>query len=54
MIGEAPRKPGLWLAFGSQHIGFSTGPVTGEILAALICGEKPIADPEPFAPARYL
>ncbi len=54
MIGEAPRNPGLWLAFGSQHIGFATGPVTGEILAALICGEKPIADPAPFAPARYL
>ncbi|KFC63407.1 putative D-amino-acid dehydrogenase, FAD dependent [Bosea sp. LC85] len=54
MIGEAPRNPGLWLAFGSQHIGFATGPVTGEILAALICGERPIADPEPFAPARYL
>ncbi|MGO4669951.1 NAD(P)/FAD-dependent oxidoreductase [Bosea sp. 2RAB26] len=54
MIGEAPRNPGLWLAFGSQHIGFATGPVTGEILAALICGEKPIADPAPFAPTRYL
>ncbi|MGO4675853.1 NAD(P)/FAD-dependent oxidoreductase [Bosea sp. 2YAB26] len=54
MIGEAPRNPGLWLAFGSQHIGFATGPVTGEILAAQICGEKPIADPAPFAPTRYL
>lgn len=54
MIGEAPRNPGLWLAFGNQHIGFSTGPVTGEILAALVCGETPPADPAPFAPTRYL
>lgn len=54
MIGEAPRNPGLWLAFGNQHIGFSTGPVTGEILAALVAGEKPPADPEPFSPRRYL
>ncbi len=54
MIGEAPRHPGLWLAFGNQHIGFSTGPVTGEILAAMVTGEKPIADPAPFAPGRYL
>ncbi len=54
MIGEAPRKPGLWLAFGNQHIGFSTGPVTGEILAALVTGETPIADPAPFSPRRYL
>jgi len=54
MIGEAPQNPGLWLAFGNQHIGFSTGPVTGEILAALVAGETPIADPTPFAPERYL
>lgn len=54
MIGEAPRHPGLWLAFGNQHIGFSTGPVTGEILAALVAGETPVADPAPFAPGRYL
>jgi D-amino-acid dehydrogenase len=54
MIGEAPRNPGLWLAFGHQHIGFSTGPITGEIVAALVCGETPPADPKPFAPGRYL
>jgi D-amino-acid dehydrogenase len=54
MIGEAPRHPGLWLAFGNQHIGFSTGPVTGEILAALVAGETPVADPTPLAPGRYL
>lgn len=54
MIGEAPKNPGLWLAFGNQHIGFSTGPVTGEILAALVAGEKPVADPAPFSPGRYL
>lgn len=54
MIGEAPRHPGLWLAFGNQHIGFSTGPVTGEILAALMAGEAPPVDPTPFRPGRYL
>lgn len=54
MIGEAPRNPGLWLAFGNQHIGFSTGPVTGEVLAAMVTGEEPLADPAPFRPERYL
>lgn len=54
MIGEAPRHPGLWLAFGSQHIGFSTGPITGEIIAAMVCGEKPPIDPTPFRPGRYI
>jgi D-amino-acid dehydrogenase len=54
MIGEAPGHPGLWLAFGNQHIGFSTGPITGETIAALISGETPPVDPMPFAPGRYL
>lgn len=54
MIGEAPRNPGLWLAFGNQHLGFSTGPITGELVAAQVCGEKPPVDPTPFAPGRYI
>ncbi|WP_376985241.1 NAD(P)/FAD-dependent oxidoreductase [Bosea sp. R86505] len=54
MIGEAPRNPGLWLAFGNQHLGFSTGPITGEIVATLVCGETPPVDPTPFAPGRYI
>lgn len=54
MIGEAPRNPGLWLAFGNQHLGFSTGPITGEMVAALVCGEKPPIDPTPFRPGRYI
>jgi D-amino-acid dehydrogenase len=54
MIGEAPGHPGLWLAFGNQHIGLTTGPITGEIIAALVCEETPPIDPKPFAPGRYL
>lgn len=54
MIGEAPRNPGLWLAFGTQHIGFSTGPIIGEMIAAMIKGETSPADPKPFRPERYI
>ncbi len=54
MIGEAPRNPGLWLAFGNQHIGFSTGPITGELIATMVCGENPPIDPRPFRPERYI
>lgn len=54
MIGEAPRHPGLWLAFGNQHIGFSTGPITGEMIAAMVCGETPPIDPTAFRPGRYI
>jgi len=54
MIGPAPRHPRLWLAFGNQHIGFTTGPATGDAIAAMIAGAKPSFDTSAFAPTRYL
>ena len=54
MIGACPGHPGLWLALGHQHIGFSTGPGTGELLAQLMAGEAPDIDPQPFSPERFL
>src|SRR5215475_11335033 len=54
MIGPAPGHSGLWLAFGNQHIGFTTGPATGEAIAAMISGAKPGFDTSAFSPARYL
>ncbi|MEH2586874.1 NAD(P)/FAD-dependent oxidoreductase [Bradyrhizobium sp. AZCC 1721] len=54
MIGPAPRHAGLWLAFGNQHIGFTTGPATGAAIAAMIGGASPPYDVTPFAPARYI
>jgi D-amino-acid dehydrogenase len=53
MIGRSARYPTLWLAFGHQHIGFSTGPGTGDLLAALMLGEPTPIDPAPFAPSRW-
>jgi glycine/D-amino acid oxidase-like deaminating enzyme len=54
MIGPAPRHSGLWLAFGNQHIGFTTGPATGAAIAAMISGAPPPFDAMAFAPSRYL
>ena len=54
MIGPAPRHSGLWLAFGNQHIGFTTGPATGAAIAAMIGGETPPFEVGPFSPSRYL
>jgi D-amino-acid dehydrogenase len=54
MIGKAPRHQGLWLAFGNQHIGFTTGPATGSAIAAMIAGEAPSFDTSAFAPSRYI
>jgi D-amino-acid dehydrogenase len=54
MIGPAPRHSGLWLAFGNQHIGFTTGPATGAAIAAMIGGGTPSFDAGAFSPSRYL
>lgn len=54
MIGECPGHDALWLALGHQHIGFSTGPGTGDLLAQLMLGEPPAIDPHPFRPQRFL
>ncbi|WGS01333.1 FAD-binding oxidoreductase [Bradyrhizobium sp. ISRA443] len=54
MIGPAPRHRGLWLAFGNQHIGFTTGPGTGAAIAAMIAGSAPPFDTQAFAPSRYI
>ena len=54
MIGPAPRHPGLWCAFGNQHIGFTTGPATGAAIAAMISGDEPGFDASAFAPDRYI
>ncbi len=54
VIGLAPRSRNLWLAFGHQHIGFSTGPGTASLLGALMTGEEPPIDAAPFRPDRFL
>ena len=54
IIGQAPWHPNLFLAFGHGHIGFSTGPITGRILADLIDGAAPPIPISPFAPERFV
>lgn len=54
MVGACPGQPGVWLALGHQHIGFSTGPGTGELLSQLMLGEPTTLDPNPFRPQRFL
>ena len=51
-IGPTSR-PGLHLAVGHQHIGLTTAPATGELLADLMAGRPPSIDPAPFAPTRF-
>jgi D-amino-acid dehydrogenase len=53
VIGKAPRHAGLWFDFGHQHHGLTLGPATGRLLAEMMTGETPFADPEPFAAERF-
>ncbi len=54
MIGEAPRLPGLWLALGHQHIGFSTAPGTAKILAELMLDGDSASSHAAFRPGRFI
>ncbi len=53
VIGRAPRHPGLWFDFGHQHHGLTLGPATGRLLAEMMTGETPFADPKPYAVERF-
>jgi D-amino-acid dehydrogenase len=53
VIGKARRHNGLWFDFGHQHHGLTLGPATGRLLAEMMTGEEPFADPAPFATERF-
>jgi D-amino-acid dehydrogenase len=53
VIGPTPGKPGLWLAFGHHHLGFTLGPVTGRLIAEMMTGEQPFTDPRPYRVDRF-
>ncbi len=53
VIGRAPRHAGLWFDFGHQHHGLTLGPATGRLLAEMMTGETPFADPGPFTVERF-
>ncbi|KAA0013594.1 FAD-binding oxidoreductase [Billgrantia pellis] len=53
VIGPAPRHPGLWLAFGHGHQGFTMGPVTGRVVAEMMEGEPTAVDMRPFRADRF-
>jgi D-amino-acid dehydrogenase len=54
VIGAMPGQRGLWLDFGHHHLGFTLGPVTGRLLAEMMTGAAPFADPAPYRVERFL
>jgi D-amino-acid dehydrogenase len=53
VVGPAPGQPGLWLNYGHNHFGLTLGPITGRLLADMMTGKTPFADPAPFAAERF-
>jgi D-amino-acid dehydrogenase len=53
IIGPATRHKDLWFAFGHAHHGLTLGPVTGRLLAEMMTGAAPVADPHPFRADRF-
>lgn len=53
VIGPAPGLPGLWLAFGHGHQGFTLGPITGTLIAAMMDGEETEIDMAPYRADRF-
>lgn len=53
VVGEVLPGRDLWANFGHGHQGLTLGPVTGRLLAELMTGAPPLADPAPFSPRRF-
>jgi len=53
ILGVAPRRPGLYLAFGHGHFGMTGGPPSGRLLSRMINQQNPGIDPAPYAPTRF-
>ena len=50
---RAARGRGIWVATGHEGAGVGLGPITGELIAAAISGERLPLDLAPFDPDRF-
>jgi D-amino-acid dehydrogenase len=53
VIGPAPGLPGLWLAFGHGHQGFTLGPITGKLIGQMMDGEVAEVAMAPYRVDRF-
>jgi len=53
VIGRAPRHPSILLGFGHGQLGFTMGPLTGELLADLAADRAPNIDLAPYRAERF-
>ena len=48
-----PLGEGVWTSTGHEGAGVCLGPISGRLLAQMICGEQPEPDMTPFDPRRF-
>jgi glycine/D-amino acid oxidase-like deaminating enzyme len=48
-----PLRDGVWTSTGHEGAGVCLGPISGRLLAQIICGERPEPDLTPFDPRRF-
>ena len=53
VIGRAPGKQNVYLAFGHGHLGLTMGAVTGQVITGLAAGRSPDVDLVPFRAERF-
>jgi D-amino-acid dehydrogenase len=53
VIGPAPLHRNLWFAFGHAHHGLTLGPVTGRLVAEMVCGEPTFVDATAYRADRF-
>ena len=54
VIGEVPRFPGLYVAFGHSHYGLGMAPATGKLIAEALDGVQTNRDPTRLGIERFL
>ena len=52
-IGRSEQVSNLFYAFGHQHLGLTLAPITGELIAQLVDGERASIDLTPFRLSRF-
>lgn len=52
-LGESPKAHGIYFAFGTHHIGLTSGPKIGRLTADLIAGRTPNIDMVPYRVGRF-
>jgi D-amino-acid dehydrogenase len=53
IIGRPPAFDNLIVAAGHAMLGMSLGPITGKLVAQIVCGEPPALDLRALRPERF-